>query len=319
MAIEINNILVIGANGQIGSVLTPALENTFGKKCIIASDIYYKDKFVNNFEILDATDYHALEKIVKKYRISQIYHLAAILSAKAERSPREAWEVNVNSFFNVLEVSRKHNIKKVFYPSSIAVFGSHADLDQTCQFSSLNPSTIYGASKVAGENLAQYYYSKYNIDVRSLRYPGIIGYQSLPGGGTTDYAVDIYHKAISGEVFDCFLEKDSSLPMIFMDDAIKATLQLMNAESESVKIRTSYNLSSMTFSPEEVFLSIKKYYPEFKINYKPDFRQEIANSWPRSIDDSRAREDWGWSPDFDLQSMTEVMINNLRKKRYESA
>ncbi|ULC58288.1 NAD-dependent epimerase/dehydratase family protein [Flaviramulus sp. BrNp1-15] len=319
MEIEINNILVIGSNGQIGSVLTPALREIHGKSSVVASDIYKKqDNADGLFEILDATDFNVLENIVKKYAITQIYHLAAILSAKGEENPQLAWDVNVNSLMNVLEVSIKHNIKKVFYPSSIAVFGSNASLFNTPQNANLNPATIYGVSKVAGENLAQYYFLKYGLDVRSLRYPGIIGYQSLPGGGTTDYAVDIYHKAVSGDEFNCFLESDTRLPMIYMDDAIKATISLMEASPECIKVRTSYNLSGMSFSPEEIYLSIKKHYPNFKISYKPDFRQNIANSWPRSIDDSSAKNDWNWKPSYDLKNMTRVMISKL-SKRYKSA
>lgn len=314
METEINNILVIGANGQIGSVLTPSLQKIHGKSSVVAADIYKKEYFDGIFEIIDANSFSDIELIVEKYKITQIYHLAAILSAKGEDDPMNAWNVNVNSFLNVLEVSMKHNIKKVFYPSSIAVFGDNAPLFNTPQLANLNPVTIYGTSKVAGENLAQYYFSKYNIDVRSLRYPGIIGYQSLPGGGTTDYAVDIYHKAISGDDFECFLEANTKLPMMFMADAIKATIDIMQAPSESIKIRTSYNLSGMSFSPEEVFNSIQRYYPNFKIDYVPDFRQQIANSWPKSIDDSCARNDWDWMPDYDLESMTSIMIDKLTKK-----
>ncbi|MDO5980456.1 NAD-dependent epimerase/dehydratase family protein [Flavivirga spongiicola] len=318
MEIEINNILVIGANGQIGSVLVPALQNIYGKSCVIASDIYDNGDANKVFEILDATNFDALQGVIEKYKITQIYHLAAILSAKGEKNPQLAWEVNVNSFINVLEVSVKHDIKKVFYPSSIAVFGLNAPPKNTPQNTILNPTTIYGVSKVAGENLAQYYFTKYGLDVRSLRYPGIIGYQSLPGGGTTDYAVDIYHKAIIGENFDCFLKANTELPMIFMDDAIKATIKLMQAPIENIKIRTSYNLSGMSFSPEEIYNSIKKHYPNFSIKYIPDFRQDIADNWVSSIDDKEAVIDWNWSPNYDLESMTDIMVTMLAK-RYKSA
>lgn len=318
MQIKINNILVTGANGQIGSVLVPELQKLYGKCCVVASDIYKKNNQEGIFEILDATDSEALSDIVKKYHITQIYHLAAVLSAKGEEKPQEAWSVNINSYLNVLEVSVKYQIDRVFFPSSIAVFGSNASLFNTPQNANLNPATMYGVSKVSGENLSQYYFLKYGLDVRSLRYPGIIGYQSMPGGGTTDYAVDIYHKAIMDEHFECFLNSDTSLPMIYMSDAIKATIAIMQAPKENIKERTSYNLAGMSFSPEEVYQAIVKYYPNFSISYAPDFRQVIAESWPRSIDDSKALEDWGWSPDFDLESMTENMIDNL-SKRYKSA
>ena len=318
MEIKINNILVTGANGQIGSVLVPALQKIYGNSSVIATDILKKDNVIGVFEILDTTKYQDIENIVKKYKINQIYHLAAILSANGEKYPEAAWNVNVNSFLNILESSRKNSVDKVFFPSSIAVFGSNAPLENTPQNVSLNPATVYGVSKVAGENLAQYYFLKYGLDIRSIRYPGIIGYQSLPGGGTTDYAVDIYHKAVAGENFNCFLKPNTRLPMIYMDDAIKATIDLMHAPSENIKERTSYNLSGMSFSPQEIYNSIKKYYPNFEISYVPDFRQSIADGWPKSIDDSKAQEDWDWIPDYNLESMTSVIISNLAK-RYISA
>lgn len=315
---KINNILIIGSNGQIGSVLAPVLRDLYGNSSIITSDIYQKDDSCENFELLDVTDYDALEYIVKKHGITQIYHLAAILSAKGEENPKFAWDINMNSLINVFEVSRKYNVNKVFYPSSIAVFGSNAPLENTPQNVSLNPATIYGVSKVAGENLAQYYFLKYGLDIRSLRYPGIIGYQSLPGGGTTDYAVEIYHKAVIGEDFNCFLKPNTRLPMIYMDDAIQATINLMNTPLENIKIRTSYNLAGMSFSPDEVYKSIKKYYPNFNITYSPDFRQNIADGWPKSIEDCDARKDWGWVPSYSLESMTKIMISKL-SRRYKSA
>jgi threonine 3-dehydrogenase len=318
MEIKLNNILITGANGQIGSVLLPKLQNIFGESCVVASDIYKKDDNIGVFEILNTNNYQDIEHIIQKHKISQIYHLAAILSANGEKNPKMAWDVNMNSFLNILEAARKHNIDKVFFPSSIAVFGSNLPSNNIPQHAILNPATIYGVSKVAGENLAQYYFLKYGLDVRSIRYPGIIGYQSLPGGGTTDYAVEIYHKAILDSNFQCFLESNTQLPMIYMDDAIKATIKIMNAPSESITVRTSYNLSGMSFAPSEIYNSIKKYYPKFKISYVPDFRQSIADSWPKSIDDSKAREDWGWSPDYNLENMTTIMIDKL-SKRYKSA
>lgn len=305
-------ILITGANGQLGSVLTKELQNKFGIDNIIASDLRKKDDSFGLFEVLDVTDAEALNSIILKYKITQIYHLAAILSANGEKNPMNTWGINMQTLFNVLEASIKHTIKKVFYPSSIAVYGEKAPKLNTSEEYVLEPSTVYGISKAAGENWANYYHKRYGLDVRSIRYPGVIGYQSLPGGGTTDYAVEIYHKAINNEPFDCFLEASTMLPMIYMDDVIRATIELMDAPSEKIKTRTSYNLASMSFTPEEIGNAIKKIYPNFKINYKPDFRQEIANSWPKSIDDSNARKDWGWKPKYDLESMTIDMVENLK-------
>jgi len=310
-------ILVIGANGQIGSVLTKSLQEKFGTNSVIASDLRENPDFDGIFEIIDATDYECLQSVVAKYGVSQIYHLAAILSAKGEQAPLATWDINMKTLFNVLEVARLNKLDKVFYPSSIAVFGDEADMNNTPQDAFLNPATVYGISKSSGENWAQYYFLRYGLDVRSLRYPGIIGYQSLPGGGTTDYAVDIYHKAVLKEEFTCFLNEDCELPMIFMDDAIRATTELMEASKESIKVRTSYNLAGVSFSPADVATSIQKLYPDFKIKYEADFRQEIASKWPNSIDDSKAREDWGWKPEYDLEKMTATMIEKL-KKQYET-
>ena len=306
-------ILITGAAGQLGTVLTKALQNKFGFDNVLASDLVSKTNFNVRFEQLDATDYNALEQIVTKYEITQIYHLAAILSANGEKFPVRTWEVNMKSLFNVLEISRLHGINKIFYPSSIAVFGSDIEKINTPQSPNLTPETAYGLTKVSGENWVNYYHNKYGLDIRSLRYPGVIGYQSLPGGGTTDYAVDIYHKAVKRESYECFLEESTILPMIFMDDAIRATIELMDAPIENITVRTSYNLAGMSFDPDELFNSIKKIYPDFEIIYKPDFRQDIANSWPKTIDDADARKDWGWKPEFDLDSMSEVMIQKLKE------
>lgn len=307
-------ILVIGANGQIGSVLTKTLQEKFGKNSVIASDLRNNPNFDGIFEVLDATDYDRLDIIAKQYKVTQIYHLAAILSAKGEQAPLSTWNINMNTLFNVLEVARLNQIDKVFYPSSIAVFGDEAEMDNTPQNTFLNPATVYGISKSAGENWAQYYFLRYGLDVRSVRYPGIIGYQSLPGGGTTDYAVDIYHKAVLGEEFSCFLNEDTMLPMIFMEDAIRATIELMDAPKESIKIRTSYNLAGVSFAPKDMVTSIKKIYPDFKIRYEADFRQDIAAKWPNSIDDSSARTDWNWKPEYDLEAMTKTMIEKLKEQ-----
>ena len=306
------NILITGASGQLGAVLTKALQEKFGIEHVVASDLRFNKDFEGVFEVLDVTDADALKAIVTKYKIAQIYHLAAILSAKGEQFPLKTWDINMSTFFNVLEVSRLLNVKKVFYPSSIAVFGSNISRVNTPQDSNLTPSTVYGISKVAGENWAKYYFEKYNLDVRSIRYPGVIGYQSLPGGGTTDYAVDIYHKAVKQEPFECFLKETTTLPMIYIEDAVRATIELMDAPAEHISVRTSYNLAGMSFSPKEIAASIKKSYPNFEVSYNPDFRQNIADSWPMSINDSNAKKDWGWKPEYDLDAMSKVMIDNLK-------
>ncbi|WP_438422270.1 NAD-dependent epimerase/dehydratase family protein [Aquimarina macrocephali] len=307
-------ILVIGANGQLGSVLTESLKQKFGSSNVIASDLRSREGYEGSFEIIDATDINRIEEVVVQYKVTQIYHLAAILSAKGEETPLRTWDINMKTLFNVLEVSRQHNIDRVFFPSSIAVFGEGAPIENTPNDAYLDPATVYGISKAAGENWAQYYFLRYGLDVRSIRYPGVIGYQSLPGGGTTDYAVDIYHKAVLGEEFSCFLKEDATLPMIFMEDAIRATLELMDAPKEDINMRTSYNIAGISFSPAEVVAEIRKLYPDFKIKYDPDFRQEIAARWPKSINDSAAIKDWGWKPEFDLKSITSTMIQKLKEK-----
>ena len=305
-------ILIVGANGQLGTVLAQQLRGIYGDANVITSDLIQKNDAHYHFITLDATDFKAVEEVVVKNNITQIYHLAAILSAKGEQNPLGTWDLNMKTLLNVLEVARLHQVKKVFYPSSIAVFGNNIDQLNTLQSSNLSPTTVYGMSKAAGENWAQYYYEKYDLDVRSLRYPGVIGYQTLPGGGTTDYAVAIYHKAVKNEEFECFLSPKTTLPMMYMDDAIRATLELMEAPKENITVRTSYNLAGMSFNPEEIAASIKEVYPDFKITYKPDFRQAIADSWPQIINDSQARTDWNWKPTFDLKAMTKVMIDNLK-------
>ena len=309
-----DTILIIGANGQLGSVLTKELQLIHGKSNIIASDVNLNSNFDGTFELLDATDIKAIEKIVTKYSINQIYHLAAILSAKGEEKPLWTWDMNMKMMLNVFEVARLSNVKKIFFPSSIAVFGDDAPLISTPQSAFLNPATVYGISKAAGENWAQYYFIKYGLDIRSLRYPGVVGYQSMPGGGTTDYAVDIYHSAVKGESYSCFLNAETKLPMIYMEDAIRATIELMQAPIENIKTRTSYNLGAMSFNPSEIFDEIKKLYLNFEIEYNPDFRQTIADKWPKSIDDSEAQKDWGWKPRFNLKSMTSLMLKKLEEK-----
>ena len=309
-----DTVLIIGANGQLGSVLSKELQKIHGKNNVIASDVYLNSTFDGVFEIIDATDLNAIENIVNKYAVNQIYHLAAILSAKGEKNPLRTWDLNIRMMLNVFEVARTSNVKKVFFPSSIAVFGDKAPLENTPQSAFLNPATVYGMSKVAGENWAQYYFNKYELDVRSIRYPGIIGYQSMPGGGTTDYAVEIYHSAVKQEKYSCFLNPETKLPMIFMDDAIRSTIELMQAPKNSIKTRTSYNLGSMSFSPSEIASEIQKLYPNFKVEYNADFRQEIANKWPKSINDDQARKDWDWKPKYDLKSMTVLMLEKLEEK-----
>ena len=307
-------VLVIGANGQLGSVLIKELQKIYGITNVIASDVYLDPNFEGVFELLDATYITSIRTIVKKYSVNQIYQLAAILSAKGEQHPLETWELNIKMMLNVFEVSINSTVNKVFFPSSIAVYGTKAPLQNSPQSAFLNPATVYGISKAAGENWAQYYFEKYDLDIRSIRYPGVIGYQSMPGGGTTDYAVDIYHSAVKRENYKCFLKADTKLPMVFMEDAVRATIELMQTPKEKIKTRTSYNLGSMSLNPSEIYEAIKKQYPSFEIEYQPDFRQVIADNWPKSIDDKEARNDWGWEPKFNLKSMTIVMLEKLEEK-----
>jgi threonine 3-dehydrogenase len=308
------NILVIGANGQIGTVLTETLRNAHGNDRVIASDLAPAATAAPGpFETLDILNAVRLGEIIRQYDIRQVYHLAAILSATGEQHPQWAWDVNMGGLFNVLEAAREYRLK-VFFPSSIASFGPFAERQNTPQHGPLEPTTVYGISKVAGELWSQYYHLRYGVDVRSLRYPGIISYQSMPGGGTTDYAVEIFHKAVLEQPFTCFLRDDTRLPMMYMDDAVRATLLLMEAPAEQVKLHTSYNLSGMSFTPAELTAAIRAHYPGFVVEYQPDFRQGIADSWPESIDDADARNDWGWAPAFDLKAMTDEMLTRLREK-----
>ncbi len=303
-------ILITGALGQIGAVLTAALQEKYGTAAVIATDIRTPQEISGIFEVVDILDTDRLEAVVNEYGITEIYHLAAILSANGEQQPLQSWDINMKGLFNVLETARRHALK-VFFPSSIAVFGHHVSQSNTPQHAPLHPTTVYGISKAAGENWCQYYHEKYGVDIRSLRYPGVIGYQSTPGGGTTDYAVEIFHYASSGQDYTCYLKPDAALPMLYMPDTIKATLQIMEAPQEMIRIRTSYNLAGMTFTPAEIAAAIQAHRPNFSISYDPDFRQDIAASWPSSIDDSAARNDWGWQPDHDLQSMTRDMLAHL--------
>jgi len=309
------SILIIGACGQIGTELTFALRQKHGNELVIASDIREgNDELMDSgpFELLDATDYNALEELVAYYEISEVYLMAAMLSATAEKFPERAWDLNMNSLFNVLNLAKDNKIDKIFWPSSIAVFGPNTPKDETPQSTIMEPSTVYGISKQSGERWCEYYHKKFDVDVRSIRYPGLISWKTMPGGGTTDYAIEIYHKAIADQAYTCFLKADTKLPMMFMDDAIKATMMLMESEAENIQIRSSYNLAAMSFTPGEIAGTIKGSIPTFDMTYEPDFRQEIADSWPSSIDDSRARKDWGWLPEFDLEKTTKLMLANLK-------
>ncbi|MEP5339556.1 MAG: NAD-dependent epimerase/dehydratase family protein [Algibacter sp.] len=313
-----DRILITGANGQLGSVLTATLQDKYGDENVVASDVTKRRMPRGVFETIDATNLDRIQEVVTTYGITQIYHLAAILSANGEANPLRSWDINMKTLLNVFEVSRINKIEKVFYPSSIAVFGKGAPQINTPNNAYLDPSTVYGISKVDGENWAQYYHLKYGLDIRSIRYPGVVGHQSLPGGGTTDYAVDIFHETILNETYNCFLNEDATLPMIYMDDAIRATIELMEAPAESIKIRTSYNISGTSFSPKEIAAEIKKRIPNFKITYTPDFRADIARNWPKTIDDFNARNDWDWKANFNLSEITDSMLSAL-KNYYKSA
>lgn len=313
-----SKILIIGACGQIGSELTYKLREIHGDDQVIASDISYGNLDIVNsglFEILDAQDLTSLKVCIEKYEINTVYLMAAMLSATGEKFPMKAWDLNTSTLFNVLDLAKNGQIKKIFWPSSIAVFGPTTPKKETPQYTIMEPSTVYGITKQVGERWCEYYFNKYGVDVRSIRYPGIISWKTLPGGGTTDYAVDIYHKAIANNHYDCFLSENTELPMMYMEDAIKATVQIMEAPAEDIKIRSSYNLSAINFTPKEMVASIKKHLSDFTIEYNPDFRQDIADSWPSTIDDSHAREDWNWKHQFSLDDITEDMLSNLKKKR----
>lgn len=309
-------VLVIGAGGQIGTELVVGLRKQFGNDNIIASDVKdeVKDALKDGpYEKLDVMNDADLKEVVAKHQITEIYLLAALLSATAEKHPDFAWKLNMDGLFNVLNLAKDGVIEKIFWPSSIAVFGPNTPKDNTPQYTIMEPSTVYGISKLAGERWCEYYAKQYDVDVRSIRYPGLISYTSLPGGGTTDYAVDIFYSANRNEKFTCFLSEETGLPMMYMEDAIRATINLMEAPKESIKIRSSYNLAGISFTPVEIFNAIKRVRPNFEIEYAPDFRQKIADSWPSSIDDTHARQDWNWEPEFDLEKMCEIMLDNVLK------
>lgn len=307
-------ILVIGASGQIGTELVMELRARYGGSNVVASDLKTASKEVLDsgpFEQLDVLDRDRLHQIVVHYNIGEVYLLAALLSATAEQKIMQAWNLNMYGLFYVLELAKEGFIDKLYWPSSIAVFGPTTPKMNTAQSTIMEPSTVYGISKLAGERWCEYYHNRFGVDVRSLRYPGLIGYKSNPGGGTTDYAVDIFHKAVAGQPFECFLSENTRLPMMYMPDAIKATIGIMEAPSEMVKIRSSYNISGFDFTPEELAREIQRHIPDFIISYKPDFRQAIADGWPSSIDDAPARADWGWKTEYSLEAMTSDMLHHL--------
>jgi nucleoside-diphosphate-sugar epimerase len=308
-------ILIIGACGQIGTELTQKLRSIYGTENVIASDIRKMNTDVVNsgpFEVVNALDYNQIQHLVEVHEITDVYLMAALLSATAEKNPAFAWDLNMNSLFHVLNLARAKKIQKVFWPSSIAVFGPTTPKEHTPQYTIMEPTTVYGISKQSGERWCEYYHHVYGVDVRSVRYPGLVSWSSPPGGGTTDYAVAIFHEALSKGSYECFLSSDTKMPMMYMDDAIQATIQIMQAEGDALSIRSSYNLAAMSFTPAALAVEIRKQLPDFTITYAPDSRQQIADSWPASIDDSEARRDWGWQPQYDLAQMTVAMLDNLK-------
>jgi nucleoside-diphosphate-sugar epimerase len=318
---EMKRILVTGAVGQIGSELTLALRGRYAADNVVATGRKTAPskelKESGPFYFINVTDRSSVEEVVKKHDIDTIVHMAAILSAVGEKNPTLAWDVNMNGLYNVLECARDHDMARVIVPSSIAVFGPETPRDNTPNETVLKPKTMYGVTKVAGELLADYYFHRFGVDVRGLRYPGIISHETLPGGGTTDYAVAIYYEAVKNKRYTCFVREDTRLPMMYMPDCIKATIDLAEADLAELKHHSDFNVGSMSFSAGELAASIKKQIPEFECSYEPDFRQEIADSWPSSIDDSPAREEWGWSPEYDLDKMTTDMLENLTRKLKE--
>ncbi len=307
-------VLVTGALGQIGSDLMPELQERYGKGNVVALD--YNDlpeEYTGILKKGDVRKKERLENLWEEYEFDEVYHLASLLSATGEKHPDLAWNINMEGLKNVLDLCREYN-SKLFWASSIAVFGPTTPLDETPQRTVLEPVTIYGVTKVSGELLCQYYNEKYGVDVRSLRYPGLISWKEKPGGGTTDYAVEIFYRAIEDEKYECFVRPDTRLPMMYMEDAIRGTLELMDADEKDITVRTSYNFSSLNFEAKELVKEIKKHQPDFEVEYSPDERQKNADSWPNSVDDSKAREDWGWQPKYDLETMTETMLENLKKK-----
>jgi nucleoside-diphosphate-sugar epimerase len=313
----VERILVTGASGQIGSELTPKLRERYGTENVVASDIREPNKTLADqepFEIIDVTEKGRLKRVVQEHEIDTIFHLAAILSASGERNPQLAWHVNILGLHNVLEIAREESLAQVFHPSSIAVFGPETPKDMTPQETVLRPKTIYGATKVTGELLGDYYFNKYGVDVRGVRFPGVISSVAPPGGGTTDYAVEIFYEAIKHGQYTCFVKQSTTLPMIYMPDCLKATMDLMEADLLRLKHHTDFNVSGLSFSVKELATEIQKHVPDFKVSYVPDYRQDIADTWPRTIDDSVARSEWDWKPQYDLESMTSDMLDSLRDR-----
>jgi nucleoside-diphosphate-sugar epimerase len=306
-------ILIIGANGQIGTELATALADRHGTPAVVTSDLAPQGRVPGlAHEALDCTDIGALTSVVERHGITQVYHLAAALSARGEKHPMWAWDLNMKGLLNVLEVARSHRLERIFWPSSIAAFGPGTPQDRTPQKTVMDPSTVYGISKLAGEGWCAWYHRHHGVDVRSLRYPGLISWKTPPGGGTTDYAVEIFHAALKDGRYTCFLREDQALPMMYMDDAIRATLELMDAPADQVRDRHAYNLAGLSFTPREIAAAIARRVPGFTMDCAPDFRQSIAASWPRSIDDREAREHWGWTPRYDLDAMVDAMLEHLR-------
>ncbi len=309
-----DKILVVGACGQLGGELTLSLRKIHGAANVIAADVRHPEGELADgpFSLLNVLDIKEVAHLIEEHSITQVYQLAAILSAKGEKDPMLAWRLNMDGLLNILEVAREKKLHKIYWPSSIAVFGENTPKNKTPQKTVADPKTVYGISKLAGERWCAYYFEKFGVDVRSLRYPGLIGYKTPPGGGTTDFAVDIYFKAATNEHFTCFVSENTHLPMMYMDDAVRATLELMNADASQIQVRESYNISAMSLSPEALATSIRKFVPGFSVSYEPDFRQAIANSWPGSVDDSEARSHWGWKPRYNLDMMTEEMLRHLK-------
>ncbi|NPA46607.1 MAG: NAD-dependent epimerase/dehydratase family protein [Chlorobi bacterium] len=311
--------LIIGAYGQIGSELRVALEKRHGLHSVMAADIRKPESEDSDFVLLDATEKDSVFGLLESEEVDEVYLLAALLSAKAEQMPQQAWRINMQVLFNLLEAGKEGLFKKLFWPSSIAVFGPHTPKQHTPQYTVMDPDTVYGISKLAGERWMEYYFEKYGLDVRSLRYPGILSWKTAPGGGTTDYAVEMFHYALRHEPYVCYVAPGERLPMMYIDDAVEGTLQLMSAPAEKLRIRSSYNLSGIDFTPEELARAIRRYIPGFRVEYRPDFRQQIAATWPDSIDDRFAREDWGWRPRFDLDKMVREMLAGLKQTQYPEA
>jgi nucleoside-diphosphate-sugar epimerase len=312
-----DKVLIIGSCGQVGTELLENLQLSHGPNAVVASDIRQADHpvfSISEFELLDVLDKENIKRVFQKHKPTIVYHLAAMLSATAEKFPRKGWDLNMDGLFNIFDACLEYKVKRVFWPSSIAVFGPTSPKVNTPQSTILEPNTIYGMSKLAGERFCEYYFTRYGLDVRSIRYPGLIGWKSLPGGGTTDYAVDIFYKAIQEGSYTSFLSAGTKLPMMHMEDAVRATLEITDAAAQDIKIRSSYNIAGCSFDPAELALEIRKHMPTFEIQYNPDHRQAIADSWPQSIDDREARADWGWDPKYDTQGLVHNMLENLKQQ-----